>query len=78
MPRGPKGEHVRFGSKAEVAPVERHVRSFLNNGRQDHSLVPIGRLVAFDPRSGFSSFKKTENFEYESGPPVPVLEAPEI
>jgi hypothetical protein len=46
------------GSKPEVAPVERHVRFFLNNGPQDHSLAPIGRLVAFDPRGGFSLLKK--------------------
>jgi hypothetical protein len=47
-----------LGQKAEVAPVERHVRSFLNNGPEDHSLAPIGRLVVFDPRSGSSFLKK--------------------
>jgi hypothetical protein len=51
-----------MGSKAEVAPVERHVRFFLNNGTQDHSLAPIGRLVVFDPRSGFSLLKKLKTF----------------
>jgi hypothetical protein len=30
-----------------------------NNGHQDHSLVPIGRLVAFDHRSGSFVFLKT-------------------
>src|ERR1700704_2610308 len=45
-------------------------RFSLNNGHQDHSLVPIGRLFAFDHRSGFSVLKKTENFAYEPGPPV--------
>jgi hypothetical protein len=33
--------------------------SSLNNGHQDHSLVPIGRLVAFDHRSGSFVFLKT-------------------
>ena len=30
--------------------------SSLNNGHQDHNLVPIGRLVAFDHRSGSFGF----------------------
>jgi hypothetical protein len=34
--------------------------SSLNNGHQDHSLVPIGRLVALDHRSGRFVLKKLE------------------
>ena len=41
-----------------------HVGSSLNNGSQDHSLVPAGRLVAFDPRSGFL-FSKQKDFGCE-------------
>jgi hypothetical protein len=33
--------------------------SSLNNGHQDHNLVPIGGLVAFDHRSGSFCFFKT-------------------
>jgi hypothetical protein len=34
--------------------------SSLNNGHQDHSLLPIGRRVAFDHRSGSFVFLKPE------------------
>ena len=39
--------------------VIRQERAVPNNGHQDHSLVPIGRLVAFDHRSGSFCFFKT-------------------
>jgi hypothetical protein len=48
----PLGQKLNSSSRTNV------FCSSLNKGHQDHSLVPIGRLVAFDPRSGFSVLKK--------------------
>jgi hypothetical protein len=45
---------VAFGSKSRANVL----CSSLNNGHQDQNLVPIGGLVAFEPRSGFSVLKK--------------------
>ena len=43
--------------------------SSLNNEHQEHSLVPIGRLVAFDHRSGSFVFLKPEFLRVnEDGP----------
>jgi len=52
---------------------------FTNNGHQDHgyvSLVPIGRLVAFDHRSGVFLLKKV-NF-LPMNQPVRAERGPEI
>ncbi len=45
---------------------------FLNNGHQGHlcHLVPMGRHVAFDHRSGVFLLKKSELFADEPGPTV--------